>query len=702
VKPLRPGDPERIGSYRLLGRLGAGGMGVVYLGWSSGGRAVAVKVIRARFAADAEFRARFRREVAAARTVTGAFTAPLLDADPAAASPWLATAYLPGISLREAVDDAGALPSPALFVLAAGLAEAITEIHRAGLVHRDLKPDNIMLTAEGPRAIDFGIARPEDATALTEAGAVIGTPSFMSPEQIGGGPVGPPSDVFSFGAVLAFAATGKPPFGEGATLLTTLYRVLDVDTDLSLIPERWLRDVVAACLRRDAEDRPSAAEILRLLGEQAAASTWLPEPLASEIDRRAARARRWGDAETVKLELLVAEPRPPEPRPALGVNPGMSRQVGRRSVLVGGAALAAAAGGFAVQRWAGGRPLPASVAGGGGSRPASLASGGGSQAPGGSRSGPPSRGVVRWRVKVSDYYPDAVFTIGRIVLARTSEERLYALDAETGRTLWQHRASLGGAVVGNSVFQVQKAESRLALLVPRTGAQLWSSPTDTPIRIATSGSLVCYGGDRIRALSLADGRSRWTTGVDASAGLAVTGGTLLAAGKTRLAGLALGTGQVRWRRAMDSAGYLSAGGGLAFVVDRNWTLHAVRADNGIATWAKPAFTSLPQPAGRTLYASGGRNEVFALRSATGQQLWSRPLGGDSVLALGGTAVYAACTDKTLSALSATDGQVLWTHRAEILQPPLLTSDCLAASDGQVFAGVKTGHVEAVKGPRAGA
>jgi serine/threonine protein kinase len=163
VQRLRPDDPERVGHYRLLARLGAGGMGVVHLGRSPGGRLVAVKVISARYTADAEYRARFTREIDAARTVSGAFTASLLDADPDAETPWLATAYLPGLTLREAVGGHGSLPAPAVRTLAAGLAEALVDIHRAGLAHRDLKPGNIMLTSGGPRVIDFGIARPDPA-----------------------------------------------------------------------------------------------------------------------------------------------------------------------------------------------------------------------------------------------------------------------------------------------------------------------------------------------------------------------------------------------------------------------------------------------------------------------------------------------------------------------------------------------------------
>src|SRR5437773_1275053 len=217
MRELQPGDPQLIGPYRLRGRLGAGGMGRVYLGLSPGGRSVAVKVIRADLAQDAEFRARFRREVAVARTVSGLFTAPVIDADVEGPVPWLATAYVPGPSLADAVTEHGPLPAASVLALARGLAEALSAIHAAGVVHRDLKPANVLLAGDGPRVIDFGISRAVEASALTHIGLVVGSPGFMSPEQAEGREVGSPSDIFSLGAVLAFAATGRGPFGSGVS-----------------------------------------------------------------------------------------------------------------------------------------------------------------------------------------------------------------------------------------------------------------------------------------------------------------------------------------------------------------------------------------------------------------------------------------------------------------------------------------------------
>ncbi|NUQ97975.1 MAG: DUF4115 domain-containing protein [Streptomyces sp.] len=249
-----------IPGYELVRLLGSGGMGRVYLGRSLSGRQVAVKVIRPEFAEDAEFRARFRREAAAARRVSGAFTAPLVDADPDGDPPWMATLYIGGASLAERVVSGPALEAGELRSLAAGLAEALRDIHRAGLVHRDLKPSNILLSADGPRVIDFGIAR-VTGDLRTRTGVAIGTPPFMSPEQVrGAADVGPASDVFSFGSVLVFAVTGRGPF-DAHDSFAAAYRVVQEEPDLGDTPD-WLRDLVTHCLTKNPVDRPTPLELL--------------------------------------------------------------------------------------------------------------------------------------------------------------------------------------------------------------------------------------------------------------------------------------------------------------------------------------------------------------------------------------------------------------------------------------------------------
>ena len=277
VSELQPEDPQSIGPYRLVGRLGQGGMGRVYLGVSPGGRPVAVKAIRAELAADSEFRRRFGREVAAARRVSGVFTAQVVDADIDGPVAWMATAYVPGPSLEEAVDTHGPLPQTSLLALAAGLAESLNAIHAVGVVHRDLKPSNVLLAEDGPRVIDFGISRAAETTMLTQAGLVVGSPGFMSPEQAMGYEVGPPSDIFNFGAVLAFAATGEGPFGTGTTA-ALLYRVAHGAPNLEQVPAT-VRPLAERCLAKDPTQRPTAGGLLAEIGALQPNENWLPESL---------------------------------------------------------------------------------------------------------------------------------------------------------------------------------------------------------------------------------------------------------------------------------------------------------------------------------------------------------------------------------------------------------------------------------------
>ena len=261
MEPLQDGDPRSAGEFRLRARLGAGGMGRVYLGYSPGGRAVAVKICHPEFAADPAFVRRFALEVDAARAVNGLYTAQVIDAGPDDVPPWMATSYVPGPSLYDAVTADGPLPEPAVWRLAAGLAEALQAVHARGLVHRDLKPTNVLLAADGPRVIDFGVARALDGTSLTTTGVTFGTPSYMSPEQGTGDPLGPASDVFALGSVLCFAATGGVPFGDGDAP-SVLYRVIYSPPALDAVPA-GLRDLVAACLVKNPAERPALPQILR-------------------------------------------------------------------------------------------------------------------------------------------------------------------------------------------------------------------------------------------------------------------------------------------------------------------------------------------------------------------------------------------------------------------------------------------------------
>ncbi|WP_217552270.1 serine/threonine-protein kinase [Streptomyces sp. GbtcB6] len=297
MEKLGPGDPQHIGRYRLLARLGAGGMGRVYLARSERGRTVAVKLVRAELAEHEEFRERFRQEVRNAQRVGGFWTAPVLDADTEAAVPWVATGYVAGPSLQRVVEhDHGPLPERSVRILAAGLAHALGNIHAAGIVHRDLKPSNVMLTIEGPRVIDFGIARALETLPgerLTQTGSLLGSPGFMAPEQVRGDRITPACDVFCLGSVLAYAATGRLPFGStegGAHAL--MFRIAQEEPDLSGLPED-IADVVRDCLRKDPAARPSLDAILARTGagdtvwEGRSRDPWLPGSLVAQLGRHA-------------------------------------------------------------------------------------------------------------------------------------------------------------------------------------------------------------------------------------------------------------------------------------------------------------------------------------------------------------------------------------------------------------------------------
>ncbi len=272
---LQPEDPREIGPYRLLGKLGHGGMGQVFLGRSMDGRSVAVKLIRSELAGDPEFRARFRLEVAAAQKVSNRFTAPVVDADLDAEVPWLATTYVSGPSLAEAVRDSGLLPISAVLALIAGLAEGLSAIHAAGVVHGNLKPSNVLLADDGPQVIDFGISRAAEASLGQGGVEKIASPGYMSPEQVVGTELGPPSDIFSLGAVLTYAATGHGPFGTGSDT-TLMDRVVNTPPDLGTMPAT-LRSLAEACLAKDPRDRPMAGDLLAHVGAIQSEPGWMAE-----------------------------------------------------------------------------------------------------------------------------------------------------------------------------------------------------------------------------------------------------------------------------------------------------------------------------------------------------------------------------------------------------------------------------------------
>jgi tRNA A-37 threonylcarbamoyl transferase component Bud32 len=318
IRPLQPQDPKEVSGYWLHGRIGAGGMGTVYLSETRGGQPVALKVVHAQLAEDPLFRRRFRQEVNAARRVRGRYLVPVLDSDTEGAVPWVATEYVPGPSLALAVATHGPLPPEAVVRLIAGIAHALVDIHASRVVHRDLKPGNVMLAEDGPAVIDFGIAQAADATALTGTDVRVGTPAFMAPEQIeGSSPATQAVDVFALGLTAHFAATGAHPFGEGSASALP-YRIVNGQPDLSSCPD-GLRELIGRCLAKDPADRPSPSDIVeacRSLGETLGlddplpSTGWLPAAYPIRIDTEV-------DAEAPRLPPHIPPHVMSAPTPAL-------------------------------------------------------------------------------------------------------------------------------------------------------------------------------------------------------------------------------------------------------------------------------------------------------------------------------------------------------------------------------------------------
>lgn len=337
MKPLQPEQSHPIGHYRPLVLLGEGAMGQVFLCLGQDGRVAAVKRIHPSFSKDDGFRVRFRQEVEASRRVSGAYTAAVMDADPDAEAPWLASVYVAGPSLRDAIDAAGPLPVQSMRRLIAGLATALSDVHRAGLIHRDLKPGNVLLTSDGPRVIDFGIARAAEGAEFTSTGTVVGSPAYMSPEQAEGKDLTAASDVFSLGALLVMAATGQGPF-TGTTAAQTLYNVVHEPPQLDGVPPE-IRPAIEACLARDPGARPTPAQLLDMVG-----------PIDHDGPVWPAAAAQLIDAQEAEVRQVLALP-PPEPPP-----PPRKPRWPKVTALIGAGALV-----VALAVWQGMTPLTGTV-----------------------------------------------------------------------------------------------------------------------------------------------------------------------------------------------------------------------------------------------------------------------------------------------------------------------------------------------------
>ncbi|MEU5988109.1 PQQ-binding-like beta-propeller repeat protein [Spirillospora sp. NPDC047418] len=650
---LEPGDPERIGRYRLLRRLGEGGMGVVYLGASPAGRAVAVKVVRPELAGDRDFRARFRGEVEAAQKVGGAFTGPVVEAEPDGAVPWLAIAYVNGLDLKETIERYGPMPEPLLRTLGAGLGEALTAIHGAGLLHRDLKPANILLAKDGPKVIDFGISKAADTATLTAEGQFIGSPGYMSPEQIRGTRLTPAADVFAYGAVLAFAATGRPPFGRGA-VPAVIHRTLHGEPDLHGVPAS-LAQLVTACLSRDPGRRPPAALLPALLAAPPVAPGWLPGDMGEELRQR---------EDTLVLDLRT-----------------LARARTRRRLLAGGAA---AAGLAAI---------------GGGTAAALAATRDGR----GHRLAPPK---PLWRTTIEaedditlDVLPRSVVSVARGVFE--DEVRCYSLA--TGRRLWSRS---GRAATGRALIYTTAGSSGTVVAMDESQKVAWTYKAPEKyrypeLRISADGPLALSGDRTITGLDPATGRRLWIrrwaeasyTVLYGVQGRTLVGGAARDEGWSRHVALDIATGAVRWSIPRETMLMVPGTGDLIFSSPARTTLDALSVDTGKKVWSaelpnaardpddKDALSLNATVANGLVYMDGPT--VYALDAATGRQRWTytpASPGGHGLLLNGGRAYIL--DPPHLVALDARTGKRLWSAGT-----PASNAEPLAAAGGLICIGV---------------
>ncbi|MFE7618151.1 serine/threonine-protein kinase [Streptomyces sp. NPDC057496] len=730
---LRGGDPTEIGGYPLEARLGSGGMGTVFLARTSSGRPVAIKLIHQQFAGDDEFRIRFRQEVAAARRVSGAFTAAVVDADPEAEQPWMATAYIEGHTLTQHIAMKGPLDGAELRRLAIGLAEALRDIHRVGVVHRDLKPSNVVLSSEGPRVIDFGISRAADQETLTMTGRVIGTPPFMSPEQLQAPRgVGPRSDVFSLGTLLVYSATGHGPFDADSPYLTA-YQVLHEEPSLDAVPAA-LRAVVELCLDKEPDKRPSADELLVLLRD-------LPADLGG-TDEGGADAGRTRDVATEPDFAARTTPAPTVPvvapaAPETGstgtgtTDTSAGRRPGRRwrPVLAAAVAVAAIGGGVAVLKVAGpegsgGSGGGDSVATPGAALPAgfepwnTVVEGGRPEIPDELRC--VARGdalfcgggsVVATRIKVADGSSEwtvkspGVPVRGMHLVGATDDtvlgyrfaaenfpqdppSEVVAVDAASGRELWsapsgaQSQAVTGrtqdALVLGSAVVTVDAFNSHLESRDAHSGEITWRTPfpADTQCAPVPAGPrllAMCASNAEVEAGEVSHSTLYLVDRASGKLGRPIT-----VDGLAVPMGVADG-GLVLLRVHTEGAALAGYDG-------------VVRVDPASrkVTYSRLAKTyeGTPGMVNGTLYMSGQTGLVTALDPATGREKWSRQTSveGASGPAAGGDALYFSSATGRVVALSSRDGKTLWTTdpRADGLTGELGASPRVTVMGGAVI------------------
>ncbi|MFF9041182.1 PQQ-binding-like beta-propeller repeat protein [Streptomyces sp. NPDC014892] len=656
VDQLTQHDPRRIGPFEVLGRLGAGGMGLVYLARSASGRRVAIKTVRTELAEDQLFRVRFTREVEAARAVSGFYTAAVVDADPRAAVPWLATAYVPAPSLEEIVNDCGPMPVQAVRWLAAGVAEALQSIHGAGLVHRDLKPSNVLVVEDGPRVIDFGIASGVSNTRLTMTNVAVGTPAYMSPEQAKDSrSVTGASDVFSLGSMLVFAATGHAPF-HGANPVETVFMLLREGPDLSGLPDD-LRPLIESCMQMDPTARPNPADLQAQLAphlfgsgsdDSGTASAWLPEKAVSLIETRrggrpAAKPQQASGGRSGGGARPAPVPPPPpsyDPAPAaLGApDTGPVRLAGGQ-VPIGPGPRVADARAAAVKA-----PPPEAGLAASWSRPRAGVNGA-DPAPAVAPPAPEpaASGWRPWRFRMSNDVWGTPSVAGDLVYVTSFE--VHALDVATGRRRFKTRDVAWSMAVADGRIHASDGPTLFALDA-REGADLWRLSTEAWVYSlkADRGTVVtATRGGGVQGWEASNGQKLWElTGAQTDfespeAGPVVQDGTVYIWKDARLRALEARTGEERWSYPIGDAA--SCGGvpvrltpasdGYVYIAAGSRVL-AIDIAGGHVRWhfeapavflSAPTFAPGPAVTGGGVYLADYLGTVYALDATDGRDRW---------------------------------------------------------------------------------
>ncbi|MER6126772.1 serine/threonine-protein kinase [Streptomyces sp. NPDC001795] len=683
--------PDYAGHYRLESCLGSGGMGVVHLARSTSGLKLAVKVVHAEFARDPEFRGRFRQEVAAARRVSGAFTAPVVDADPEAERPWMATLFIPGPTLSDHVKRNGPMTSAQLRRLMAGLAEALRDIHRVGVVHRDLKPSNVLLAEDGPKVIDFGISRPKDSELRTETGKLIGTPPFMAPEQFRRPrEVGPAADVFALGSVLVHAATGRGPFDSDSPYIVA-YQVVHDEPDLTGVPED-LAPLVQRCLAKEPEDRPTPDELMREL-----------RSVAASYDTQAfIPSQRTDDAH--KPEPRVEEEEKKEEEPERRPGP---RLLKRAALTAGTLGLLVGCAFAAFQLFDGSSPVPA---------------------PTSARTS--SAGFSPWEAKpVSGESVMPQCSYGNKELLCAQSGAVFALSPSDGTLLWRHavaKAQRNGPPVlsGGLVHLTTEDGRRVKALDPSSGRTRWQRELPAQSAMQYAGSMLLLAGPdgTVTGVDSATGHTKWTRRIPShgTPSLASFTGDRLAyatstsddGSRTQITAVDPDTGAVRWeaqlKGQLEAVG--SGGGSVLFLsLDRVYggTEAVVRYTPESKVSRRVALSVRQEGVqagvhGNVVYLMASGGSLDAVDMDARKQLWhlETSVSRGSAPVADGSHVYLTAPDGRLLAVDARNGRLIGQTRPRLGAHADRVVAALARPmivDGHVYAAAPDGTVFSVDG-----